>query len=820
MFQDVRFAIRSALRNPALTSVIVISLALGIGANTTIFTLINAVFLRPLPVNDPARLAQVFTVMPKSTAYQSVSLANYRDFRDQVPEFSGLAAYQGIGANLVGGSEPLATGGQLVTGNYFQVLGVDAAVGRTLTPDDDATLGASPVMVMSAGLWKRAFGSDAAIVGKSVALNGFKFTVVGVMPASFKGLQTLGNVDFWVPLAMHEQLVTGETARTFYTARNSLVFQVVGRLQPGVALARARDAMKSMAKRLEEQYPTENEGRSVELFPLTESALGVGGRDDLVRSGGLLLAATGLVLLIACGNVASLLLARAMERRKEIAVRLSLGAPRWRLVRQLLAESGVLAVLGGSAGILLASFGRDLLWSFRPTGLRADFLDLSMEPRVLWFTVALALVTGILFGLVPAIQGSRIDLVSAIKSQPEAPSTSGRWALGLDLRDAVVTGQVAVSLVALIGAGLFLRSFQEAQRLNPGFRTEGLAVMFVNAGAQGYSPQRGMQFFRDTVERVRQLPGVQAASWGEAVPQFSGQAVSRRIFPEGRELSQELRSLFVPFNGIWPGYFATVGIPILEGRDFTDADREGTGLVAILNETTARRYWPGDDAVGKRFTHRLNPNAYTVVGVARDAKYGSIGSAAQPHLYYPVLQYYTPAMTLAVRTSGDPQTVLPAVRQVIREMDPAMPLPAALTMTEVLRDNLWTARLGALLLAVFGLLALTLTTVGVYGVMAYSVTQRTHEIGIRMALGAAHADVLRMVLRHGLKLTLLGVAVGLVAALGATRLIASLLFVSPTDGLTFGAISAILAAVAMVASLLPARRAARVDPLVALRREC
>jgi predicted permease len=509
-----------------------------------------------------------------------------------------------------------------------------------------------------------------------------------------------------------------------------------------------------------------------------------------------------------------------MERRKEIAVRLSLGAPRWRLVRQLLAESGVLAVLGGSAGILLASFGRDLLWSFRPTGLRADFLDLSMEPRVLWFTVALSLVTGILFGLVPAIQGSRIDLVSAIKSQPETPSPSGRWALGLDLRDAVVTGQVAVSLVALIGAGLFLRSFQEAQRLNPGFRTEGLVVMFVNAGAQGYSPQRGMQFFRDTVERVRQLPGVQAASWGEAVPQFSGQAVSRRIFPLGRELSQELRSLFVPFNGIWPGYFATVGIPILEGRDFTGADREGTELVAIINETTAGMYWPGEDAVGKKFTHRLNPNAYTVVGVARDAKYGSIGSAAQPHLYYSVLQYYTPAMTLAVRTSGDPQTVLPAVRQVIREMDPTMPLPAALTMTEVLRDNLWTARLGALLLAVFGLLALTLTTVGVYGVMAYSVTQRTHEIGIRMALGAAHADVLRMVLRHGLKLTLLGVAVGLVAALGATRLIASLLFVSPTDGLTFGAISAMLAAVAMVASLLPARRAARVDPLVALRREC
>jgi predicted permease len=673
---------------------------------------------------------------------------------------------------------------------------------------------------MSAGLWKRAFGSDPTVIGKTVSLNGHPFTVIGVAPAAFKGLQTLGNVDFWVPLAMHQQLVTGETARTFYTARNSLVFQVIGRLQPDVSLDRARQAMKAMAKRLEEQYPKENEGRSVELFPLTETALGVGGRDNLVRSGGLLLAATGLVLLIACGNVASLLLARAMERRKEIAIRLSVGAPRWRLIRQLLAESAVLAVLGGTAGILVAEFGRDLLWSFRPTGMRADFLDLTLEPRVMWFTVTLSVLTGILFGLIPAIQGSRLDLVSVIKSHAEAPTRGGRWTLGLGVRDVLVTGQVAVSLVALIGAGLFLRSLQEAQRLNPGLRTEGLAVMYVNAGAQGYSPQRGMQFYRDTVERIRQLPGVQSVAWGEAIPQFSGTAVSRRMFPEGREMTQELLSLFVPFNGIWPGYFATVGIPILKGRDFTEADREGTELVAIVNETTARTYWPGEDPIGKTFKHRLNPNAYTVVGVARDAKYGGIASPTLPHLYYPVLQFYTPGMALAVRTSGDPEQVLPAVRQVIRQMDATMPLPPAFTMTEVLRGNLWTARLGAMLLAVFGLLALTLTVVGVYGVMAHSVTQRTHEIGIRMALGAAHADVLGMVLRHGLKLTLLGVVIGLVVAFGTTRLIANLLYVSHTDSLTFAGISALLAAVAIAASLLPARRATRVDPLVALRREC
>ena len=570
MIRDIRFAIRSATRNPALTAVIVISLALGIGANTTIFTLINAVFLRPLPVNDPARLAQVFTVMPKSTGYQSVSLANYRDFRDNVSEFSGLAA-SNIGANMTGGTEPVSIGGQLVTGNYVDVLGVGAAHGRTFTPDEDKTLGAAPVMVISDGLWKRAFASDLEVIGRTVTLNGFKFAVIGIMPPAFRGLQTLGIVDFWVPLAMHEQLVTGETARSFYSARNSLAFQVVGRLQQGVSLDRVQQAMKTMAKRLEEQYPTENEGRSVEVFPLTESTLGVGGRDDLLRSGGLLFAATGLVLLIACGNVASLLLARAMARRKEIAVRLSLGAPRWRLIRQLLAESGVLALLGGLSGILLAYWGRDWLWSFRPSGMRADFLDLSLEPRVLWFTVSLSMFTGLLFGLIPAIQGSRLDLVSSIKSQTETPPHGSRWTLGLDLRDALVIGQLGLSLLALIGAGLFARSLQAAQRLNPGFRTEGLAVMYVNAGAQGYSPQRGMQFYRDVVERVRQLPGVQSASWGEGVPQFSGQAASRRVFPEGRELSQELRSLFVPFNGVWPGYFTTVGSPELLVRTYHES---------------------------------------------------------------------------------------------------------------------------------------------------------------------------------------------------------------------------------------------------------
>jgi predicted permease len=819
MLQDLRWAVRLALRNRALTAVIVLSLALGIGANTTIFTLINAVFLRPLPVRDPERLVQVFTVMPKSAAYQSLSLANYRDFRDFVPELSGLAAWRGVGVNMVGGTEPLAIGGQLVTGNYFELLGVEAARGRTFTPDEDKTAGDTR-LVISDALWRRGFNADPAVTGKSVTLNRIPFTVIGVMPPGFRGVQQLGGAEFWAPLATHEHLLTGDVEAMFFSTRAALAFQVIGRMQPGVSLDRARQAMKRMARSLEQQYPKENEGRSVELLPLTETAIaGPQGRDAFVRSGALLLAATGLVLLIACGNVASLLLARAMPRRREIALRLAVGAARSRIVRQLLAESAVLAVMGGLGGIALTFWSRDLLWALRPTGMRADFIDLAMEPRVLWFTIALSTLTGILFGLLPAIRGSHVDLVSGFKTDSETPSRGRAWTMGLDLRDALVIGQIALSLVALVGAGLFLRSLQAAQRLELGFRSDNLIVASINTGSQGYSPQRARQFFTDVVERVRALPGVEGVSWGEAVPQFSGQAVSRRLFPEGRELPPELLSLFVPCDGIFPGYLAAVGIPVLEGRDFTHDDREGAGLVAIVNETTAKLYWPGQDPIGKRFKHRLNPNYHTVVGVARDAQYQGLGAGPQPHLYYPALQYHTPAMTLAVRTSGDPEPVLPMVGQVIKQLDGSMPRPLYQTMTDVLRDNLWRARLGAALLAVFAILAVTLTCVGIYGVMAYSVTQRTREIGIRMALGAEHTRVQRMILRQTLKLTVLGVVLGLAAALATTRLIANLLYVSPTDTWTFAAVGVLLGGVALLASYLPARRAARVDPLVALRYE-
>ncbi len=821
MLQDIRFAFRSAVRNPALTAVIVTSLALGIGANTTIFTLINAVFLRPIPVEKPGELVAAFTTMPKSTAFQSFAFLNFKDFRDNVQEFSGMAAYQFVGANMVGGAEPIGLGGQLVTANYFSVLGVQAARGRTFFADEDKVDSAAPVMVISNGLWTRTFGGDPSIVGRYVTLNGSKFEIIGVTPPEFKGLQSIGGgSEFWVPISMHPQLNPANPL--FYTVRNALSVQVVARLRPGVSMAQADQAMKMMADRLAKQYPNENADRSTALFPLSEAVLGIGQRDDLRRSGGLLLGATGLVLLIACANVASLLLARAMARRKEIAVRLSVGAPRWRLIRQLLAESAVLSLLGGAAGMLVAYWGRDLLWAMRPSWMDSRFLDLKLEPRVLAFTIALTFLTGWLFGLIPAIQGSRADLVSAIKGQFDAPDRRSRFtqlAMGLDLRSILVSGQVALSLVALIGAGLFLRSVQQAQRLSPGFRVEGLTVMFMNTAAQGYSPQRATEFYKQAIERVQALPGVQSATWGENVPQAGNAGVSRRVFPEGKELPAELRSLFVPFNDVFPRYFSTVGIPLVKGRDFSAADREGAEQVAIISETTARMFWPGEDPVGRRFKHRLNPNFFRVVGIAADAKFGTLGGAAVPHVYLSATQFYAPAMTLCVRTSGDPAPLFPAFRQTIRGLDSTMPLPQPQTMTSAIADNLWTARLGAELLAVFGVLAVALTVVGIYGVMAYTVTRRTKEIGIRIALGAEQTAVLQLVLRQGLKLTALGVAVGLAASYGATRLIASLLYVSPADPATYAAISVTLAVVSVIAGFLPARRATRVDPLTALRYE-
>jgi len=824
MLQDLRYAFRAAVRNPAFMLVVVGSLALGIGANTTIFTVINAIFLRPLPVAHQESLVAVFTVDAKNPAgvggggLLGTSMPNYRDYRDRVGAFSGLAAYQGLAFNLGSGSEPEQVQGQIVTGNFFDVLGVPAAHGRTFLPEEDAKPGASPVVVLSDGLWKRRFGADPGIVNRQILLDGLQFTVIGVAPEGFKGLVTLGASDVYVPMMMHDQVLAG-FAKQFFEARRFLGFNLVGRLKPGVTMQSAGSEMQTQAKHLEEAFPVDNEKRSVKLQSLAESAVPAAVRGLLVQAAGMLLAASGVVLLIACGNIASLLLARATTRRKEIAIRLSLGAPRWRLIRQLLIESTMLALMGGGFGVLIAFWGRDALWSLRPPFLPANSVDLSLDPRVLGFTMGLSVITGLLFGLVPAIQASRADLVSAIKSATETGHDWRFLNVSLNLRGLLVVGQVALSLVALIGAGLFLRSLQGAQKIDPGFKSGGLATITVDLGAQNYQKDRGLNFYRAAMDRVRGLPGVQSVTWTESLPLFGG-GFGRSVFPEGEDQQPGQRGRLVQVSGVWTGYFSTMGIPIEQGRDFLDSDRDPSAPMVIMNQTAAKIFWPGQNPIGKRFKFYGEEIFTQVVGIAKDGKYNNIGEDPLPFIYYPAQEKYVPAMSLAVRTSGDPRPALAAMSQAVRGLDSTLPLLFPQTMSDVIDASLWAPRMGAMLLALFGLLALVLAAVGIYGVMSYSVTRRTREIGIRMALGARTVDVLRLVLGEGMILTTIGMTIGLAGAVAATRLISGLLFgVSPTDLPTFVGISALLAAVAMVANYLPARRASRVDPLVTLKYE-
>ncbi len=825
MLQDLRFALRSAFRNPGFMAVVVGSLALGIGANTTIFTVVNALFLRPLPVGHSETLVAAFTSDAKNAGgaffagQLPTSMPNYRDYRDKTSSFAGLSAYTFANLNLGSGSEPQQVFGQAVTGNFFDVLEVKAAHGRTFLPEDDAKAGASPVVVLSDGLWQRRFGADADVVNRTILLNGRQFTVIGITPPEFKGLQTLGSTDLWVPMSMHNEVLP-PFALQFFERRRYLGFNIVGRLKPGVTPGQAQSEVAALAKHLEQEYPVDNEKRTLKLQALTETTVPAAFRDNLVQSGGMLLAATGVVLLIACGNIASLFLARAAARRKEIAIRLSLGAPRWRLIRQLLTESTMLAMLGGLFGILVAYWGRDLLWSFRPPFLPVNAIDLSLDLRVLLFTLALAVATGLLFGLAPAIQASRADLVTAIKTSGEGVGNQRRFLnVSLNLRGLLVVGQVALSLVALIGAGLFLKSLQCAQAIDPGFRSQGLATMGVNIGAQGYTAERGMNFYRESLDRVRALPGVESASWSENIPMFGG-AFARSVFPEGQEVSPGQRGIIVPVNGIWTGYFQTMGIPLQLGRDFTEADRDPNAPIVIVNETCAKLFWPGKDPLGRRFKFYGEDFYTTVVGVAKNGKYNFIGEEPQPYIYYPAQQKFIAGGTLVVRMNGDARAALAGMQQEVRRLDAALPLLNPQTMTDVIGANLWAARMGAMLLALFGVLAMALASVGIYGVMSYSVTRRTREIGIRMALGARSEDVSRMVLGEGMVLTALGMCCGIGVALALTRLVAKLLFgVSPTDVPTFAAITTLLAAVALVANYLPARRATHVDPLITLKYE-
>jgi macrolide transport system ATP-binding/permease protein len=815
--EDLRYAARLLVKSPVFTIAAVVSLGLGVGANTTIFSLVSEVLLNPLPIQEPGRVVSVFTTDAKNRdrfqSFMTTSYPNFRDYREQSGQvLSGMAASLFVPLSLTTGGEPEQIFGEMVTGNYFDVVGVRAAVGGvfSFTPAEDEQLGAHPVVVLSEGLWKRRFGARPAIVGSTIELNRQRFTVLGVAPARFRGVNALGGPALWLPVSMHTQVATGFVAENFDN-RRALLMNVVARLRPGVTAAQADSALRTIAAGLEKAYKNENDSRSAAVKPVT--GLNPEFRRDMSLAGAVLMGVVALVLLIACANVANLLLARAAGRRREIAIRIALGASRGRLIRQLLTESLLLGLLAGGAGLLIAKVSQKVLWSMRPPFLNPGDLDLGLSGPVLGFAMLVSLLTGVLFGLVPALQLSRPHLVDHLKDRTNRASGYGRL---FALRNVLVMAQVALSLVTLIGAGLFLRSLQNAQRTDPGFETSHLLLLNFDAGAEGYSGESSVDFQRSVLDRVQALPDVKGAALAQT-GLFNG-GLLRTVFPEGVDPNDRRNGRLTPLNQVGPGYFETVGVPILRGRALAETDRAGGPMVAVVNETMARRLWPDQEAIGKRFRCFGEAWIIEVVGVARNAKYVTIGEDPQPFFYLPLSQHPSAAVTLHVRTGGDPAAAVGPVRAQVQSLDARMPITNVLTIRQLFDQALWAPRMSAALLGAFGVLALVLAAVGVHGVVSYSVAERTQEFGIRMAMGARPADMLRMVMRQTLVTACIGAAFALVVAYAATRGLGNLLIgVGAGDPVTFGGTLAVILAAALAASAWPAWRASRIDPLVALR---
>ncbi|MHC4107669.1 MAG: ABC transporter permease, partial [Planctomycetota bacterium] len=741
------------------------------------------------------------------------SYPDYLEIRERDDLFTGVVAHAANFFSLDLGGQPEVAFGEVVSGNYFDVLGVRLSRGRGFIPEEDDVAGAPPVVVIGDGLWKRAFASDPDVVGKTLTIKGRPFDIIGVAPPEFTGLMVGFAADAWVPVASDAALSPGDVA---LDSRGSRWIIVKGRLRPGVTVEQAQAGMDVLATRLAGEYPDTNDDRGFKLIPTNDVRIFPFIDRVLTPVAALLMTVVGLVLVIACTNLANLLLARAVARRKEIAIRLAIGAGRLRLVRQLLTESMLLALMGGVLGLLVAYWTATFLVSFRPPIPVTMSLDLSIDARVLGFTFIISALTGVIFGLVPALQATKPDVVPALKN--EAATIKTRWR-ALGLRNSLVVLQVAVSLVLLIGAGLFVRSLTRAQDIETGFEQERIAIMGLLPDLNDYSAERGRALYDQLRERAGGMPGVEATAIASRLPLgFSVSITSVRV--EGAEIDPD-EVPEMDYATIGDGYFEAMDIPLLRGRDFGDLDGESTQPVAIISEAGARLLWPGEDAIGKRVRIGGADEPFsTIVGVARDTKVRTLGEDHRPYIYEAFSQDYSPWMTLVVRTSGDPAAILPALRSELQALDETLPIMELKTMTEHLGIMLFAPRMAAVLLGIFGGLAVLLATVGLYGVVAFTASQRTREMGIRVALGAEPIDVVRLVIRQAVALVGVGAAIGVGLAFLATRPLSSLLFgIGASDPVTFGGVTLLLAAVALLASLVPALRAARVDPMVALRQE-
>ena len=804
LLHDLRYAARMQRKNLAFTIIAIIALALGIGANTAIFSVVNTVLLRPLPYKDPERLVMVWEDATKvGYPRDTPSAANYVDWRDQNQVFEGMAAITDESFNLTGAGDPERLEGRRVSANLFPLLGVEPQIGRVFTAAEDQP-GAQRVAVLSYGLWQRRFGGDPTIVGKALTLNGESYVVVGVMPARFQFPSK--DDEVWVPVAFPPEEATN---------RNRHYLEVVAKLKPGVTLAQAQSEMSTIATRLQQQYPESNADLGAVVQSLHEHLVG-----DIRPALLILLGAVGLVLLIACANVANLLLARAAVRQKEIAVRVALGARRLRLIRQFLTESVLLSTLGGLVGLGIAYGGLVLLKAFIPENI-SQAREISIDFKVLGFTLLVSVLTGLIFGLAPAFQAARFNQIDTLKEGGRDAATGGS---GKRLRSLLVMAEVAISLVLLIGAGLLINSFLRLRNVDPGFRAENLLTMKIVLPEPKYEEaERRAAFYTDLVQRVESLAGVRSAAVTTNLPLYrQGNSISVRI--EGRPDPPPGQELIVVTRVISPGYFDTMSIPLLSGRNLTDQDIATSPRVAVISETMARRFWPNEDAIGKRFAIgriRSDRDWVNVVGVVKDVRQFELTAEPRPqmHMSYRQLGFFD-ARDLVVKTDVDPASMAATVRKAVWDIDKDQPVSNIRTMEEILADSIARQRFSMLLLAIFAAVALVLAGVGIYGVMSYSVAQRTREIGIRMALGAQTGAVLKLAVGYGMKLVIAGIVIGLVAAFALTRVMSTLLFgVTATDPTTFTLISLLLIAVAALASYIPARRATKVNPIIALRYE-
>jgi predicted permease len=801
-WKDLQYGARKLRKSPGFALVAVMTLALGIGANTAIFSVVNAVLLRPLPFDRPEQLVRVFgTRASRSSFSRPHSYLNFADMRAQNQTFDALAAYTGAGAALSGADAPEQITGVVSSGDIFRVLGTKPLLGRLLEPGDERP-GGSNAVVISHGLWQRSFGGDPQIVGRLIKLDGREREVVGVTPADFNFEFVAGASDFWMPI---------DPAEGPYKSRGSIFLDVIGRLKPAASVEQARADLVGVAAGLEQQYQDADAGIGVRLAPAQEELVG-----DVRPTLLVLLGAVGFVLLIACANVANLTLARSAGRHREIAVRAALGAWRGRIMRQLLTESVLLACAGGALGLLFALWGVKLLSAFVPENV-PRFGEATIDLRVLGFTLAASLLTGLLFGIAPAVQSSRFDLNESLKEGGRT-GTDGRGRRRV--RSALIVAEVALSLVLLVGAGLLMKSFVKLRNTDPGFDAENTLTASLSLASVRYDTDEKMaDFYRRLVERVSEMPGVESVGAVTPLPlsengySFSFSVVGQPPLPPGQGQSASARM-------VTPGYFRAQGIPLREGRVFDDADKAGAPDVIIVNEAFARRYLPGAEPLGQRLSLGLNKIEGEVVGVVGDIRGVRLATPAAPEYYVPEATVAFSDMTLVIRTTGDPASLTPALRQAVAEMDKDQPLYDVRTMDSLVARSVARQRFSMTLIGVFAALAVLLAAVGIFSVMSFLVAQRTHEIGVRMALGAQRRDILSMVVRQGVGLTLLGVAVGLASALALTRLMSGLLYeVSATDPVVYGSITVLLAAVALAACYVPARRATKVDPLIALRYE-